>query len=92
MAYGSYYSYKNCLFRKGFIFKRFPFKQIQTDNIRPTFEEIQSFAKALKNNENVTSDDEENFNVEEVIKKLVAGGGSVDIAKGDKIRVVKGEL
>ena len=81
------------MFRKGFIFKKFPFKQIQSDNIRPTFEEISMFSKAIKTEGGgLSSDEDEDFDVDVVIKKLAAGGASVDIAKGDKIRIIKGDF
>lgn len=86
-----FYVYKNQFFRKGFLYKAFPTKQIETQNVKPTVEEAQKFASGLsKNDGNDSSEDE--TKPEELIKKLFLDGGSVDIAKGDKIRIVKGDF
>jgi transcription elongation factor len=39
--------YKKQLFRKGFLYKSFPIKQIQIDHVRPTIEEVQAFATCI---------------------------------------------
>ncbi len=36
--------YKKQLFRGGFLYKSFPIKQLDTENVRPTIEEVQNFA------------------------------------------------
>jgi len=38
-----FYQYKNNLFRKGFIYKPFSLKQIDSQNIRPSMDERQQF-------------------------------------------------
>ena len=44
-----------------------------------------------KNDENDSSQDEMELNPEDLIKKLLSNS-SVDVVKGDKIRVFKGDL
>lgn len=90
-GYRHFYNYKNQYFRKGFLYKAFPIKQIETQNVKPTVEEAQKFASGLsKSDGNDSSEDE--TRPEDLIKKLFMDGGSVDIAKGDKIRIVKGDF
>lgn len=36
--------YKKQVFRNGFLYKSFPIKQLDTENVRPTIEEVQNFA------------------------------------------------
>ena len=45
-----FFVYKKQWFRQGFLFKSFPFKQVQLDNVRPTIEEVQNFATYLNKN------------------------------------------
>ena len=37
------YHYKNMQFRRGFLFKRFSVKQLQSDSVIPTLDEVQLF-------------------------------------------------
>ncbi len=59
--------------------------------MKPTFEEVQKFLSIInKNQVNEMSDDE--TKIEEQIKKTFIDGNSIEITKGDKIRVIKGDL
>jgi len=91
--------YKNQLYYKGFLFKHFPFKQLDcSPGIKPSHEEIQNFQQTLQKSGNsgsmmheYASDDDEN-NVEEAIRAALLQGGTTVYAKGDKISVNKGDL
>lgn len=83
--------YKKQWFRQGFLFKSFPFKQIQMDNVRPTIEEVQNFATYLNKNGDQDEDPNE-ITGDELIKRTFLSANNSDIAKGDKIEVVKGDM
>lgn len=86
--------YKNQLFYKGFIYKPFTFKQLDTSaSIKPTHEELLNFQQGLNRggaNGGESSDDENS--VAEMIKRTIFQGGQNAYAKGDKIEVIKGDL
>jgi transcription elongation factor SPT5 len=82
--------YKKQTFRNGFTYKSFPIKQIQMDNVRPTIEEVQNFATYIS--KNVDKDDPSEITGEELIKRTFLSANNSDINKGDKIRVIKGDL
>lgn len=47
----------------------------------------------MKNEGNITEDEEETcHDIDKILKQLYSGGASSDIAKGDKIRIIKGEF
>ena len=53
------WNFRNQLFYRGFIFKTFAFKQIDTGpNIKPTYEELQNFQSCLSNAVVDNEDDE----------------------------------
>lgn len=88
---------KNQIFYKGFIFKQFPFKQIDSSSdVKPSHEELLNFQTLLKKTQISTKEkhndlsDDEGFS--DVVHKALMSGGSSQYAKGDKIRVTKGEL
>ena len=86
---------RNQLFFRGFVYKYFTFKQIDSGpSIKPTYEELQNFQACLSNGI-VENDDDENQEddnkVEQVIKKTLMQGGQTVYMKGDKISVNKGE-
>lgn len=88
------WNFRNQLFYRGFIFKTFAFKQIDTGpNIKPTYEELQNFQSCLSNAvvDNEDDDDGDDAKIEAVIKKALMQGGQTVYMKGDKIRVNKGE-
>lgn len=89
----SYKVYKKQLFRNGFLFKEFPIKQVQVDNVKPTVEEVQTFAAYINK---YSDNDEDLFDKEitgeELVRKTFLQGNNSDINKGDKIRVIKGDL
>ena len=60
--------------------------------MKPTVEEVQLFTNAMIKNEgnDGTSDDE--LKASDLIKRTFMDANSVEISKGDKIRVIKGEL
>ncbi|CDW80320.1 transcription elongation factor spt5 [Stylonychia lemnae] len=82
-------SYKNQLFRNGFLIKAFPLKQLQLDNVRPTVEEVQNFANNMTQ---IRDDDDNEITGEELIKMTFLMNNNSDVQKGDKIRVIKGDL
>ena len=71
-------------------------KQIEIGpNIKPTFEELQNFQACLTNNaaddDDYNEDENEDAQVDAVIKRTLMQGGKTVYMKGDKIRVHKGE-
>jgi len=82
-----YYNWANMNFRKGFLYKDFSIKRINTDDIVPTYEELQMFTPAPKQDEEDFSEDDEKINMQLIKKKKFTG-----IVKGDKVQVTKGEL
>ena len=87
-------TWNNQLFYKGFLFKSFPFKQIDTSaDIKPTHEEIQNFQQTL-NKTNVTTmtteDSSDDEKLDGILKDALMKGGAAIYAKGDKISVNKG--
>jgi transcription elongation factor SPT5 len=90
--------YKRMLFYRGFLFKAFPFKQVEsTPNIKPTHEELQNFSSTIQkstaqNNFNTDDCDDDDKVIEDVIRKTMMKGGTTFFTKGDKIRVHKGDL
>jgi transcription elongation factor SPT5 len=88
--------WKNQLFHKGFAFKNFPFKQIETSaDIKPTYEELINF-QATINKTGITIEQQEDSGddekIETVIKTALLRGGSSVYVKGDKISINKGEF
>ena len=88
--------YKNMLLYRGFLFKAFPFKQVDTNaNIKPTHEELQNFQLTVSKNSSGGQDDDlddDDYKTEQVILKALRQGGTAVYAKGDKIRINKGDL
>ena len=90
--------YKRMLFYRGFLFKPFPFKQVEsTSNIKPTHEELQNFSSTIQkstaqNSYNTDDCDDDDKVIEDVIRKTMMKGGTTFFTKGDKIRVHKGDL
>ena len=89
--------FKGQHFYRGFVFKAFNFKQLDSsEGVRPTHEEIQNFQDTIKDRStnhqagDVSSSDDEK--VEGVIKRTLLHGGTTEYAKGDKIQVNKGDL
>lgn len=50
------------------------------------------FLKGLKAENNQDDDEDDDIDPDELLRKLFRDGNAADIVKGDKIRVVKGEL
>ena len=73
-------------YRKGFLYKDFNIKRVQSEDITPTLEELQMFIPGPKEGEEQSEDDEK-INVQLVKQKRSSG-----IVKGDKVKVTKGEL
>ena len=64
-----------------------------SENVKPTIEEVQNFANAIDKNKGETQDDDnESVNGDDLIRKTFLAAGSSEINKGDKIRVIKGDL
>lgn len=86
--------YKNQMFYKGFLFKQFPFKQIESDtSIKPNSEELSNFRQTIQKPSGVTRDDSsDEEQISRVIQDALNQGGSCLYAKGDKISVTKGDF
>ena len=87
--------WKNQYFYKGFLFKSFPFKQIDiSQDIKPTLEEISNFEMTLNKPQtnNTMDDSDDDGKVDEVLKLAKHQGGASIYAKGDKINLLKGDL
>ena len=98
--------FRRQLFRKGFLYKAFPIKQLELGvGVRPGVEEVQAFSKIIDENKSgigkrqnttdaeISSGDEANLTGELLIKKtFMLQGSQSEICKGDKIRVVSGDL
>lgn len=90
---GQFDIWKRQHFRQGFLFKSFPIKQLQIDYVRPTIEEVQTFAQNLKKKEdNQSAKADDSITCEELLAKTFMSKGSADIGKGDKIRIIQGDL
>lgn len=89
------YSIRNQLVCKGFVFKAFPFKHIDSsDSVKPSHEELINFQNTLMNGrskEDEEDGDDEDERVERVIKRTLMQGGQTVYMKGDKISVNKGD-
>lgn len=77
-------------FRKGFLYKYFNFKTIDTENIVPPRNVVEKFIRPEEDDEFKESDDEDPDEEIEKWKKLTAE--NISLTKGDKIRVVSGDL
>ena len=85
--------WNNQFFYKRFVFKAFPFKQIDTSaEIKPTHEEIQNFKQTLNKMGTSNDDSSDDEKLDEILKDALMTGGSAIYAKGDKIAVNKGEF
>jgi transcription elongation factor SPT5 len=73
-------------FRKGFLFKEFNIKGLQTENITPSLDELLQFKPLL------LEGDEESEGDEKVNSMIAKQKRSSGIAKGDKVKIIKGEL
>ncbi len=81
-----YYFWLGMNFRKGFLYREFSIKSLTTENVSPTLEELLMFKPLLLENEEESSDDER-INVMIARQKRSSG-----ISKGDKVKIIKGEL
>ena len=85
--------YRKQYFVNGFLFKDFPYKQLQSDNVKATIEEVQNFANSLDKNKGETeNDDNDSLDGDELIRKTFLTAGSSEVNKGDKIIVIKGDI
>ena len=87
------------LFYRGFLFKAFPIKQVDNSpSIKPTHEEIANFQMTISKISKSTAahgivdSDDDDAQIEDVIRKVLMRGGTTVYTKGDKIRVNKGDL
>lgn len=74
--------------RNGFLFKPFTLKQINTVNIRPTQAERNEFLEIFNKYQDADKSEIET----ETLKRAIKQNSSNEIAKGEKIYVVSGEL
>lgn len=84
------------VFYRGFLFKQFPFKQIESSaSIKPSHEEISNFQMTITKStagHGIVDADDDDAQIEEVIKRTLLKGGTTVYTKGDKIKVKKGDL
>lgn len=93
-----FYQWKNFIFRKGFLYKTFSIKQLETgQEIKPSLEEraqfLEIFEQNTTNNVNINNQGQDSSEQEtEETRQFFRSDKGHDLAKGDKIRVVHGEL
>jgi len=96
-------TYKSQHFYKGFQFKAFPFKSLDSSaSVKPNHEELSNFQTTISQNSQsklnrhtanyneYSSEDEKKVN--KVLKETLNQGGATTYAKGDKISIVKTDL
>lgn len=64
---------------------------MQLTSVRPTVEEVQKFLLQIERNQEEDKSDDEGKVLREV-KKQFLGGNAIEIAKGDKIKILEGDL
>lgn len=62
------------------------------DNVKPTVEEVQDFYNAINKTGDYDSDDDLEKKAKMLLMSAICNGNTVDINKGDKIRVIKSDL
>lgn len=82
--------YKNQFFRKGFIYKPFSIKQINSSNVSPTSDERQAFFDIY--NEFMKNDQDSSEMGNEKTKNFIKKDVMLDINVGDKIFIKGGDL
>lgn len=85
----TFYRVSNQLFRKGFIYKPFTLKQIDTSNAKPSQEERAQFLKLY--NQNTIDGDSSDIEAADM-RNLINQDSGGDVAVGDKIIITGGEL
>ena len=83
------------IFRKGFLYKTFPLKQLDTENVKPSLDERTQFLDIFEQNCNKASINQDQDSSEqdaEETKRFFKTDMRTDFCTGDKIRVVEGEL
>ena len=82
--------YKNNYYRKGFVYKPFKLKQIESQNVRPTPAERELFLSTF--NMYSKNEDDSSENDVEWTRTFLKRDSGIDIGLGDKILVRDGEL
>ena len=77
-----FYYWGGMNFRNGFLYKYFSIRQLKTEDVNPTLSELQMF-----HDDGSKSEEDEKIDL-----ALIKEKQSSKIVKGDKVRVVKGEL
>jgi len=87
------YQWRSYCFRKGFLYKTFPLKQIETCGVKPTVEErnqfLEIYEKNIKGLDQNDDSSEGNFDEKRTFFNTDL---NLDFGIGDKINVVTGEL
>lgn len=86
----TYYIFNRNKFKDGFVYVQVPLKYLQTSNVHPSFDELETFSGALKSKSDGSEPDVlppklSNIPDKEKVQKPVFN-------KGDEIEVIKGEL
>ena len=85
-----FYQFKTNIYRKGFIYKPFSLKQIDSQNIKPTLEEREHFLEVF-NNYAVNDNDSSDMDTEET-RNFYRKENGIELSVGDKVYVKEGEL
>lgn len=87
-----FYQWKNNIFRKGFIYKHFTLLQIDSQNVKPMAEEREQFLQTYNANLNEDNNSSDEENPPEKTRAFFKKDSAADLAIGDKIYIVSGEL
>lgn len=87
-----FYQWKNHFFRKGFLYKTFPFKQIE-GNAKPTSDERVQFLDIFEQNIKAINDGNASSDHDvEAMREFFKQDMEADFSVGDKITITKGDL
>lgn len=86
----TFYIFNKNLFRKGFLYKDFDFKQIETQNIKPTAEERDMFLTTYNRHAKEGGDSSEES--PELMRAFFKRDSGAELSLGDKVYVASGEL
>lgn len=78
--------------RKGFVYKKFGIRQLETVNVKPTTDERAQFLDIYESNLKERRDNDSSDEDPEEFIKHIKHDFSNEIGLSDKIQVIKGEL
>ncbi|KAL7154912.1 hypothetical protein ABFS83_03G036100 [Erythranthe nasuta] len=78
----SFYKIEGMMFKDGFLYKNFSLKSLRTQNVKPTFDELEKFRQSGETGDGDMS----------CLSTLVANRKKGHFMKGDRVVVVKGDL